>query len=175
MIALVCFIWAVLVSPFKSKSGLAAENAALRQQLTALQAKGAGSRRVHKRPSPHGGPFQRECRAAASTDSAVRSHRNAWPRQHFRHRPSSSNRGHRNENRHNTRPAHAVPRALGPRIPIRTFLRRESVNRVTHAVEAHALRRVEGLYLGERPDVVLDGHGRLSGHELVAARFRDQN
>jgi hypothetical protein len=46
MIALVCFIWAVLVSPFKSKSGLAAENAALRQQLTALEAKGGWSRRV---------------------------------------------------------------------------------------------------------------------------------
>jgi hypothetical protein len=30
MIALVCFIWTVLVSPFKTKSQLAAENAALR-------------------------------------------------------------------------------------------------------------------------------------------------
>jgi transposase InsO family protein len=39
MIALVCFIWTVLVSPFKSKSGLAAENAVLRHQVTVLQRK----------------------------------------------------------------------------------------------------------------------------------------
>jgi transposase InsO family protein len=39
MIALVCFIWTVLVSPFKSKSGLAAENAALRHQVTVLRRK----------------------------------------------------------------------------------------------------------------------------------------
>jgi len=37
MIALVCFIWTVLVSPFKSKSRLAAENAALRHQVTVLR------------------------------------------------------------------------------------------------------------------------------------------
>jgi hypothetical protein len=39
MIALVCFIWTVLVSPFKSKSGLAAESAVLRHQVTVLQRK----------------------------------------------------------------------------------------------------------------------------------------
>jgi transposase InsO family protein len=37
MIALVYFIWTVLVSPFKSKSRLAAENAALRHQVTVLR------------------------------------------------------------------------------------------------------------------------------------------
>jgi type II secretory pathway pseudopilin PulG len=37
MIALVCFIWTVLVSPFKPKSRLAAENAALRHQVTVLR------------------------------------------------------------------------------------------------------------------------------------------
>ena len=42
MIALVCFIWTVLLSPFKSKSGLAAENAVLRHQVTVLQRKLAG-------------------------------------------------------------------------------------------------------------------------------------
>jgi hypothetical protein len=39
MIALVCFILAVLASPFKSKSRLEAENAALRHQLIVLQRK----------------------------------------------------------------------------------------------------------------------------------------
>ena len=42
MIALVCFIWTVLVSPFKSKSRLAAENAALRHQVTVLRRKVPG-------------------------------------------------------------------------------------------------------------------------------------
>jgi hypothetical protein len=37
MIALVCFIWTVLVSPFKPKSRLAAENAALRHQVIVLR------------------------------------------------------------------------------------------------------------------------------------------
>ena len=37
MIALLCFFLALLVSPFKSKSGLEAENAALRHQLIVLQ------------------------------------------------------------------------------------------------------------------------------------------
>jgi type II secretory pathway pseudopilin PulG len=37
MIALVCFVLAALVSPFKSKSRLEAENAALRHQLIALR------------------------------------------------------------------------------------------------------------------------------------------
>jgi len=37
MIALLCFVLAVLVSPFKSKSRLEAENAALRHQLTVLR------------------------------------------------------------------------------------------------------------------------------------------
>jgi transposase InsO family protein len=42
MIALVCFVLAVLVSPFKSKSRLEAENAALRQQLIVLRRKVRG-------------------------------------------------------------------------------------------------------------------------------------
>jgi hypothetical protein len=39
MIALLCFVVAVLVSPFKSKNRLEAENAALRHQLVVLQRK----------------------------------------------------------------------------------------------------------------------------------------
>ena len=42
MIALVCFILAVLASPFKSKSRLEAENAALRHQLIVLRRKMRG-------------------------------------------------------------------------------------------------------------------------------------
>jgi transposase InsO family protein len=42
MIALVCFVLAVLASPFKSKSRLEAENAALRQQLIGLRRKVRG-------------------------------------------------------------------------------------------------------------------------------------
>src|SRR5882724_10102248 len=37
MIALLCFFLTLSVSPFKSKNGLAAENAALRHQLIVLQ------------------------------------------------------------------------------------------------------------------------------------------
>ena len=43
MIALLCFVLAVLVSPFKSKSRLEAENAALRHQVVVLR------RMVHRR------------------------------------------------------------------------------------------------------------------------------
>jgi hypothetical protein len=43
MIALLCFVLAVLVSPFKSKSQLEAENAALRHQVVVLR------RMVHRR------------------------------------------------------------------------------------------------------------------------------
>ena len=39
MIALLCFVLGVLVSPFKSKSRLEAENAALRHQLIILRRK----------------------------------------------------------------------------------------------------------------------------------------
>ena len=39
MFALLCFVLAVLASPFKSKSRLEAENAALRHQLIVLQRK----------------------------------------------------------------------------------------------------------------------------------------
>jgi hypothetical protein len=39
MIALVCFVLAILTSPFKSKSRLEAENAALRHQLIVLRRK----------------------------------------------------------------------------------------------------------------------------------------
>jgi hypothetical protein len=42
MIALVCFVLAVLASPFKSKSGLEAENAVLRHQLIFLRRKARG-------------------------------------------------------------------------------------------------------------------------------------
>ena len=43
MIALLCFVLAVLAAPFKSKSRLEAENAALRHQLIVLR------RKVHSR------------------------------------------------------------------------------------------------------------------------------
>jgi hypothetical protein len=39
MIALICFLLGVLASPFKSKSRLAVENAALRHQLIVLRRK----------------------------------------------------------------------------------------------------------------------------------------
>jgi hypothetical protein len=42
MIALVCFIWSVVTVPFKSRSRLEAENAALRQQVIVLQRKVRG-------------------------------------------------------------------------------------------------------------------------------------
>ena len=42
MIALVCFIWSVVPIPFKSRSRLEAENAALRQQVIVLQRKVRG-------------------------------------------------------------------------------------------------------------------------------------
>src|SRR5258706_7495769 len=48
MIALFCLFLTLSVSPFKSKSRLEAENAALRHQLSVLQAQGAGSRPAHK-------------------------------------------------------------------------------------------------------------------------------
>ena len=43
MLALICFVLAILASPFKSKSRLEAENAALRHQLIVLR------RKVHGR------------------------------------------------------------------------------------------------------------------------------
>ena len=42
MFALLCFVLAVLVSPFKSRSRLEAENAALRHQLIVLRRKVRG-------------------------------------------------------------------------------------------------------------------------------------
>ena len=42
MLALLCFVLAVLASPFKSKSRLEAENAALRHQLIVLRRKVQG-------------------------------------------------------------------------------------------------------------------------------------
>ena len=42
MFALLCFLLAVLASPFKSKSRLEAENAALRHQLIVLRRKVQG-------------------------------------------------------------------------------------------------------------------------------------
>ena len=46
MFALLCFVLAVLASPFKSKSRLEAENAALRQQLIVLRRKMPGRVRL---------------------------------------------------------------------------------------------------------------------------------
>jgi transposase InsO family protein len=46
MIALLCFVMAILASPFKSKSRLEAENAALRHQLSALRRKLRGRVRL---------------------------------------------------------------------------------------------------------------------------------
>ncbi len=46
MIALICFVLAVLASPFKSKSRLEAENAVLRHQLIVLQRKVRGGARL---------------------------------------------------------------------------------------------------------------------------------
>ncbi len=46
MIALLCFILAVVVSPFKSKSRLEAENVALRYQLIVLRRKVTGRVRL---------------------------------------------------------------------------------------------------------------------------------
>src|SRR5260221_7755827 len=48
MIALFFLFLTLSVSPFKSKSRLEAENAALRHQLSVLQAQGAGSRPAHE-------------------------------------------------------------------------------------------------------------------------------
>jgi hypothetical protein len=42
MIALMCFVLAVLATPFKSRSRLQAENAALRHQLIVLRRKVLG-------------------------------------------------------------------------------------------------------------------------------------
>jgi hypothetical protein len=49
MVALMCFVLAVLALPFKSKSRLEAENAALRHQRVVLRRKVRG--RVNKRRS----------------------------------------------------------------------------------------------------------------------------
>ena len=46
MIALICFVLAVLASPFKSKSRLEAENAVLRHQLIVLRRKLGGRVRL---------------------------------------------------------------------------------------------------------------------------------
>jgi hypothetical protein len=46
MFALLCFVLAVLASPFKSKSRLEAENVALRHQLIVLQRKVPGRARL---------------------------------------------------------------------------------------------------------------------------------
>jgi hypothetical protein len=46
MIALICFVFAVLASPFKSKVSLEAENTALRHQLIILRRKVRGRVRL---------------------------------------------------------------------------------------------------------------------------------
>ena len=51
MIALLSFFLTMFAAPFKSKSRLAAENAALRHQLIVLQRKVRGRVRFHKRRS----------------------------------------------------------------------------------------------------------------------------
>ena len=51
MITLLCFLMAVLASPFKSKGRLEAENAVLRHQLIVLQRKVQGRVRLAKRGS----------------------------------------------------------------------------------------------------------------------------
>ena len=51
MIALLCFALAVLVAPFKSKSRLEAENAALRHQLIVLRRKMQRPRSAHEQRS----------------------------------------------------------------------------------------------------------------------------
>jgi hypothetical protein len=51
MIGLFCFVLAVLASPLKSKSRLAAENAVLRHQLIVLQRKGEGSSSAYQQRS----------------------------------------------------------------------------------------------------------------------------
>jgi hypothetical protein len=63
MIALVCFVLAVLASPFKSNSRLEAENAALRQQLIVLRRK------------VRGGPSLRTAIGSSSFSSIAGSHR----------------------------------------------------------------------------------------------------
>jgi hypothetical protein len=50
MIALIWFVLSVLVSPFKSKSGLEAENAVLRHQLIVLRRKVRGRASYQQRP-----------------------------------------------------------------------------------------------------------------------------
>src|SRR5260221_8153946 len=46
MVALICFVLAVLASPFKSKNRLEAENAVLRHQLVVLRRKPKGRARL---------------------------------------------------------------------------------------------------------------------------------
>jgi hypothetical protein len=46
MISLLCFVLAILISPFKSKSRLEAENAVLRQQSFVLRRKAKGRARL---------------------------------------------------------------------------------------------------------------------------------
>ena len=54
MFALLWFVLAVLASPFKSKSRLEAENAALRHQLIVLRRKVRGAKYMIKRRGPPG-------------------------------------------------------------------------------------------------------------------------
>jgi hypothetical protein len=50
MIAFICFVLAVLTSPFKSKSRLDAENAVLRHQLIVLRRRGRARAQPTNRP-----------------------------------------------------------------------------------------------------------------------------
>jgi hypothetical protein len=51
MITLLCFVLAALAAPFKSKSRLEAENAALRHQFDRLAAQDAGAGPAHEQRS----------------------------------------------------------------------------------------------------------------------------
>jgi hypothetical protein len=72
MIALLCFVLAVLASPFKSKSRLEAENTALRHQLIVLrrQVRGQWTRNAKSLPSISN-PFPTEWSQIKSSQSAA--------------------------------------------------------------------------------------------------------
>src|SRR5271155_2982232 len=73
MVALICFVLAVLASPFKSKSGLEAENAALRHQLIVLRRKLRG--RVQLANSDRGFPSILKVLTIIRPETLVRWHR----------------------------------------------------------------------------------------------------
>ena len=70
MVALFCLILALLASPFKSKSRLEAENAALRHQLIILRRKVRDRVRLTNRLAPE--PLVRWTEPASAVKQAVR-------------------------------------------------------------------------------------------------------